>query len=168
MNKIKIGSVIACVGVILICVIYYSRYVSETIYDLRAGHPGVESCSAGKINGIPEGYSFRYYGDYKDLEEMAAVEITWVLSNITNELMDMDDFRADYESTDGSYLYVMEKEEEDLAIPDYENRRVIPPGEQAVYTEYVLVPAGSHEIKAKPWYAWARTGDGEETFTVTF
>lgn len=167
MNKIKTGSVIVCVSVILICVVYYSKYVSQLIYDLRAGHPRVVSCSARKVDEPPEGYYHRYYGD-NNPGEMEVVEVTWLLSNITNEQIYVDDFRAGYESTDGSGLYVMEKDKEGLAISDYENKRVIPPGEQSAYTEYILVSAESHEIKAEPRYWTAQADDGKETYTVTF
>lgn len=163
MNKIKIGSVIACVSVILICVVYYSRYVSETIYDLRTGYPTAESCSARKVDGMPEGYYFRNYDD-NDPDKMEVVEITWLLSNITNEQINVNNFWASYDSEDRSYLGVAVIEEEDLAIRNYENERVIPPGEQVIYTDYVLVPAECHEIEAGA----LQTDGDKETFTVTF
>lgn len=168
MNKTKIGSVIACVVVVLICFIFYTRYVSETMYKLHAGYPKVESCSAKKVDEVPEGYSFRHYEDNNGLLKMEVVEVTWLLSNITNERIDTNYFRASYDSTDGSYLREAEKEEEDLAIPDYTNRKIIPPGEQVAYTDYVLVTAGCHEIEASSRNVVTQTGDGEETFIVTF
>lgn len=165
MNKMKFGSVIACVIVILLCAVYYSWYVSQAIYDVRTLYPKAEGCSAEKISEMPEGYFFRYYGDYEDLGELEVVEVTWLLSNITNEQIEVDDFWSDYDSMDGSRVYVLEKE--DLAIRDYENKKIIPPGEQTVYTEYVIVAAGSHEINAVSRQGISQR-DGEQTFTLTF
>lgn len=165
MNKAKIVSVIACISVIVICIIYYTGYVSQAIYEVRTDCPEVESCSAGKVDTAPEGYTVSYYGNDDDLKETEVVEVTWLLSNITNEQIDVDDFWTNYESMDGGRLYVMEKKEA-LAVSDYENRRVIPPGEQTAYAEYVLVPAGCHEIRAK--FRNAAQKDGREILAVTF
>lgn len=168
MNKTKLVPVIACVSAVLVCLIYYTKYVSQAIYDVRVYYPQVENCSAKKVDAAPEEYFVYYYGDYEDLAEMEVVKVTWQLSNITNGRIDADDFWASYYGTDGSYLYVMEKDDEGLAVSDYENRKIIPPGKQAVYTEYVLVPEGSHEMEAKPGYTAIQTGGVRKSFTIAF
>lgn len=168
MNKVKICSVIVCIIVMVACFIYYTRYVSQTIYDLEVHYPKVESCSAQKVDTVPEGYYVYHYGNYDDLAEMEAVEVTWQLCNITNEQIDVENFWAAYYSEDGSYLYEMEKDAEALAVSDYDNRKIIPSGGRAFYTEYVLVPKGSHQIEAKTIDGTVRSSDEMKILTVTF
>lgn len=168
MGKVKVISVMICVFVMVVCGICYTGYVSRTIFDIEISYPEVEGCSARMADEVPEGYFVYYYGDEEDLADMEAVEVTWQLSNIINDWIYVDHFWADYRGTDGSYLYAMEKEEEELAIPGYENKRIIPPGEQVNYTEYVLVPEGTREMEAKPGYGAAQTRDGRESFTISF
>lgn len=167
-GKIKIGSVVACSMVVVFCIIGYSVYVSEAIYDTRVHYPEVEGCSARVLEEMPEGYHIRRYEEGEESSWRDVVEVTWQLSNITNESAQVDYFWANYDSEDDHYLDVMEKNEEDLAIAGYENRRVLPPGERTNYTEYVLVPKGSHVILATPGYTATQPDGGQETFTLEF
>lgn len=169
-GRVKIGSVIACVVVIVMCCIYYTVHISNAIYNISSRNPAVkvEDCSAKIADAAPEGYYVYYYGDEEDLADMEVVEVTWLLSNHTNNKVDIDEFWADYDSVAGFYLYRMRKETEDLAVPNYENRKILPPGEQASFKEYVLVPKGLHEIEVTPGYMATPAGSDRETFTITF
>lgn len=166
----KISSVVACVVVILVCFVYYTGHISNAVYNISSRYPvmTVEDCSAKLIDAAPEGYYVNYYGDEEDLAEMEVVEITWLLSNKTNRTVDIKDFWADYDSVDGSNLYEMEKEKEDLAVSDYENRKILPPGEQASFKAYVLVPEGMREMEMNPGYMATPRGSAREAFRITF
>lgn len=168
-SKVKIGSVVVCVLVILICCISYTVYVSQAIYRIETVYPEVEGSSARIVDAAPEGYYARYY-DGEDLTDMEVVEVTWQLSNITNEWIYADHFWAYYYDAKGHYLDVMKKEEEeeDLLIPSYNNEKIIPSGEQVDYKEYVLVPEGTRSIEATPGHTTSRTGEEKESFVITF
>lgn len=166
-SKVKIGSVVVCVLVILICCIGYTGYVSRTIYRIRTNYPEVEGCSARMVDAAPEGY-FVYYYEEEELTDMEVVEVTWQLTNITNEWIYADYFWASYYGADGRYLSAMRKEDEDLLIPSYENEVIIPAGEQVNYTEYVLVPEGMRSMEAEPGYTAGQSGDATQTFMITF
>lgn len=166
-GKVKIGSVVVCALVILICFIYYTGYVSQAIYRIKKDYPEARGCSARMVDAAPEGY-FVYYYEEEELTDMEVVEVTWQLANITNEWIRADYFWASYYGADGSYLSAMEKEEEDLLVPNYENEVIIPAGEQVDYTEYVLVPEGMRSMEATPGYTAGQSGDAKETFTLTF
>lgn len=164
-NKWKIVSVIACLMVIILCFIYYTGYVSDAVYYVRAFYPEAENCGARIIDSLPEGYSADDMDDDK-LSEMDVVEITWRLSNIANECIEADNFWATYSTADGERLYAMEKDVEDSLIPAYENKKIIPPGKQVDYTAYVPVPQGTHEMVIR--YTAMQRDDGMEEITVTF
>lgn len=168
-SKVKVISAVACVVVILSCYIFYKWYVSQAIYDISTSYPEAESCSARVMDAVPEGY-FSYYYDDDDLAEMKVVEVTWRLCNNTNERKEADNFWASYRDTDGRYLDVMEEDTEDLIVLRYENKRVIPPGEQTDFIEYVLVPKESHEMNVRLGSAVSRTGGVREPepFVITF
>ena len=165
-KNMKMLSVVSCGIVILLCFVYYTSYVSDIIFDLENPYLVMESCSAEKMDVWPEGYTVDYYGDYEDLADMEAVEVTWRLSNITNERKGADSSWASYDSMDGDRLYVMRKEPGNLAIADYENKKIIPAGEQGNLTEYVLVPAGAHGMKVRMYMTPA--SEERKTFTVSF
>lgn len=164
----KISSVVACVVVIVICYLYYTGHIRSAAYSISSRYPvvEVEECSAGITDAAPEGYYVDYYGDNEDLADMEVVEVTWLLFNHTNNTVNIDDFQADYDDADGLNLYVMEKGTGDLVLPNYENKKIIPPAEQASFKEYVLVPKGMHEIEVTPGYM--ATGSARESFTITF
>lgn len=166
-SKVKIGSVVGCVLVILICYFGYTGYVSQAIYSIETGYPEVEDCSARLVDAVPEGYHVDYYEE-ADLADMEVVEVTWQLTNITNEWIYADHFWANYRDANGYYLNEMEKEEENLLIPSYENEKIIPPGEKAAYTEYVLVAEGTRTLEVQPGYTARQTGAEREYFTITF
>ncbi|MBD5550661.1 MAG: hypothetical protein HDQ96_05710 [Lachnospiraceae bacterium] len=159
---IKIGSVIACIIVILVCSAYYTGHISTAVYNIRSRYPAmeVEDCSARITDTTPEGYYVNYYGDVEDFSEMEVVEVTLLLSNHTNNTASIRDFWTYYNDAEGYHLYEMEEDTENLAVSNYENRKIIPPGEQASLKEYVLVPRGMHEIMVKT--------DNMESFTITF
>lgn len=165
-GKVKVISAVACVAVIFLCCIFYKQYVSEAIYGISTPYSEAESCSARVLDAVPEGY-FSYYYDDDDLAEMKVVEVTWRLCNNTNERKQASRFWASYNGTDGRYLNVLEEDTEDLIVPVYDNKRVIPPGEQTDFIEYVLVPKESHEMKVRPESTASQTG-GEASFVITF
>lgn len=166
-SKVKVGSVVACVLVVVICFVYYTGYVSQAIYSIETGYPEAEGCSARLVDAAPEGY-YDYYYEEEELADMEVVEVTWRLSNITNGWIYANYFWASYYDADGYYLSAMEKENEDLLIPNYENKVIIPAGEQVDYTEYVLVPKGTRSLEATPGYSGTQTGDARESFAITF
>ena len=53
---IKIGSVIACIIVILVCSAYYTGHISTAVYNIRSRYPAmeVEDCSARITDTTPE------------------------------------------------------------------------------------------------------------------
>lgn len=166
--RMKIGSVIACGMVMLICYVCYTGYARRAVYDIREYYPEYEGCSARMIEEMPEGYAVNYYsGNPEELFQMGVVEVTWQLSNGTNERMDVDVFYVYYDTMDGRDLYVMEKEESPV-ISVYENEAIIPAGKQVEYKEYLLVPRGCHEIMVESSCFSSQEDGGRDSFTLSF
>ncbi len=159
-SKISIFSCVFCGIVILICLIYYSGYVSSAHYDICTPYKysPIEGYEAAALEEIPEGYCIPAY---VMPEGMTVVEVTYELTGVVNDTMGFLGNMCYYYGENGEWLYVLEKDPDYWGESNYENCKILPPGAHVVYQEYVLVPEGTKQINA-----YGQMGDDEEEMII--
>lgn len=155
-NKVKIFSVVFCVVVVIGCCFGYSASVSQMYYDICS--PG--TCSL--INGyetqtlwtIPADEAYEY-GVYYSEGDVNAVEITYELYNPLNDTIWIAGNLCHYYEEGQGGLTEFDSAASTGDISEYENCKILPPGESMIFKECVLVPEEAEEIYAYPYYGSA-------------
>ncbi len=147
-NRAKIVFLIFYVVVICGCGVFYLAYgrrLYRNICTPQAYSP-ITGYSAEIVDGIPEGYEYGVPG-YKATDGMKVMEITYKLRGVVNEPIEFTGGLCDYYDADGECLDALDR---DPAYWAYIDGTVLPPGENVIYREYVLVPEGTESIRAYP------------------
>ena len=153
-NKLKVFSgvfsCVFCVIVVLVCLICYSGYVSQLYFDVCTpyAHSPIAGCEGVRLGEVPEGYRIPDYMEIDDLDEMEAVEITYELVGTVNDSIGIVGNLCFYYGENDEWISVLEKDRDYWGPGNYENSKILPPGEHVVFKEYVLVPKGMKEIRA--------------------
>lgn len=161
-NKLNVFSGVFCAVVVLACLICYSGYVSQLYFDVCTpyAYSPIAGCEGIRLDGMPEGYLIPDYMAVDDPEEMEVVEITYDLVGTINDTTDICGNICLYYGENDEWISVLEKDEDYWGPGNYQNCNILPPGEHAVFKEYVLVPKGMKEIRAY------RVSGGDEGITI--
>lgn len=152
-NKVKIVSVVFCVVVVIGCCFGYSASVSQMYYDICS--PGscsfISSYEAEALWTIPADEAYEY-GVYYSEGDVDAVEITYELYNPLNDSITIAGNLCYYYGEGDEWITAFDSIASTGDISEYENCKILPPGESMIFKEYVLVPEGAEEIYACPYY----------------
>lgn len=156
MNKVKIISVVLCVVVIIGCYFGYSVSLSQMYFDVCSP----SSCSLISdyetevlwTISADEAYEYGVYYTEGDLE---AVEITYELYNPLNDRITIAGNLCYYFGEGDEWLTAFDSVASMGDISEYDNCKILPPGERMIFKEYVLVPEEMEEIYAQPYWGSA-------------
>lgn len=150
MSKTKIVSCACCAAVVLVCLICYSGYVSQMYYEVCTpfGYSPITGYEAQILDEIPEGYEY-HISEYTVMDEMNVVEITYELTGVVNDSIGIVGNLCYYYGEDGTWIDILEKDEDYWGEISYDGYHIIPPGEHVFFKEYVLVPKGMKALSAQ-------------------
>lgn len=158
MGKTKIISCVSCAIVVLMCLIFYSGYVSRQYYEVCTpyGYSPITGYEIEILEEVPEGYEY-HMSEYAIRDEMKVVEITYELTGVVNDSLGIQGNLCYYYGEDGGWIDILEKDEDYWGEISCDGYNIIPPGERVLFREYVLVPKNIGEITAN----WVDGDSGE-------
>lgn len=148
-SKVKIVSVVLCVAVIVACYVGYSTAVSFASFDICEVDNSslIESYWTEVLGTIPASKAADY-GAYGWENDLQVIEIDYELYNPFNDRITIPGNLCYYYGDDGRWLTTYDATEDYLEISGYDNCKMLPPGENMGFREYVLVPEGMKVIYA--------------------
>lgn len=161
-KKVKVLSVVLCVVVVIVCLVSYSGTVSELHYDIckPSSCSLISAYGAKVLDAVPEGYQI---SSYDSMDGMEIVEIVYELSNPVNDKISFWGNFCYYYGENDEWISILDMDLDYSDISQYENCKILPPGESLFYKEYVLVPKGMKKIYA--YRGWSKK-DYQEKVTI--
>ncbi|MDE6950421.1 MAG: hypothetical protein K2P64_05845 [Lachnospiraceae bacterium] len=155
-NRKKYFSVVFCVIVVIVCFVGYSVSLSQIYYDVCSPKDCalISGYETKELWTVPAEEAYEYGIHYAE-GDLKAVEITYELYNPLNEKMSISGNLCHYKEKDNDWISAFDSVDSTADISEYDNRKILPPGESMIFKECVLVSEETEEIYAYPYWGSA-------------